>query len=67
MKAVLYILQSEKGRYYIGSTSNLARRLEQYSRGHTVTTRRFGSFKLVFTQSYGELSQARSAERRQTQ
>ena len=38
--ALLYILQSERtGRFYIGSTEDLARRLEEHRRGQTASTR----------------------------
>src|SRR5437667_71977 len=40
MLAAFYLLRSRTGRYYYGSTTDLARRLEQHGRGHTATTAR---------------------------
>ena len=39
MKAFVYILKSEIGSLYIGSTNDLKRRLKQHETGHTQTTR----------------------------
>jgi putative endonuclease len=65
MKGFVYILQSEDtGKYYIGSTSNLGRRIVQHLVGHTPTTKRMGRLKLVFYQKYDELLTARKVERK---
>ncbi len=40
--AWVYILRGASGRYYIGSTENLARRLAEHQRGSNHTTRRWG-------------------------
>jgi putative endonuclease len=51
--ALLYILQSERtGRFYIGSTEDLARRLEEHSRGQTASTRGRGPWKLVYREEF---------------
>jgi len=57
----LYFHNSDK--YYIGSTVNLERRVEQHKRGHTHTTHRLGDFELVFVQETETLEIARQAER----
>lgn len=65
MKGILYILESdETRRFYVGSTSNLKRRLEQHRRGHTHTTKRLGAFHLVFYQEFDTLQRARFLEKR---
>ena len=65
MKAYVYILKSKtSGKYYIGSSSNLERRLKQHRRGHTHTTKRIGDWELVFFQDVATLEMARKAERR---
>jgi len=65
MNGILYILQSEKtGKYYVGSTSDLDRRLKQHDIGHTPTTKRLGLMKLVFSQKFDNLDTARKVERR---
>jgi len=58
----VYILQNEKGSYYIGSTPNLDQRLKQHLSGYTHSTKRLGNLVLVFSQKYSSLKQARSVE-----
>ena len=63
--ASVYILHScRDGRFYIGSTVNLKRRLKHHEGGFTPTTKRFGPLKLVFVQEYSTLEEARYVERR---
>ena len=64
MGGIIYILKSEDGRLYIGSTTDLKRRLEQHKTGHTWSTQRLKNFKLVFSQEYPDLTQARKIELR---
>ncbi len=59
----LYILQSESsGRFYVGSTDDLDRRLSEHHRGHTASTRCRGPRKLVYTEPLETLIQARLRE-----
>ena len=58
----IYILQNEKGRYYIGSTINLEKRLKQHLQGDTYSTKRMGTLKLVFQQEYITSKEARQIE-----
>lgn len=61
----VYILRGLRtGRFYIGSTSDLGRRLAQHQQGQTATTKRLGEFELVFEQEFSSLAEARAAERR---
>ncbi len=60
--SVVYILQNEKGMFYIGSTTSLARRMKEHFSGYTKTTHRMGKFKLVFTQNFDSLKEARIIE-----
>jgi putative endonuclease len=61
--ASLYILQSETtSRYYIGSTSDLGRRLSEHARNHTPSTRNRGPWKLVFREEFATLPEARRRE-----
>ena len=64
MNATVYILRDGKGRFYIGSTTDLARRLKQHALKHTQTTARMNEPKLVLSQDYESLKQARMIERR---
>ena len=50
-QACVYILMSESGRFYIGSTDNLERRLHQHALGHTQTTHNMKSFRLILKQT----------------
>ncbi len=62
MNFVVYILKSELGKYYIGSSNNLERRLKQHKDGFTHSTKRMGKMNLVFSQEYQSLEDARSIE-----
>ncbi len=61
--AWVYILRGSTGRHYIGSTVELAQRLEQHRRGHTHTTRRLGELTLAAAKEVSTLSEARQMER----
>ncbi|HXC34291.1 MAG TPA: GIY-YIG nuclease family protein [Candidatus Acidoferrales bacterium] len=62
--AWVYVLRGPSGRHYIGSTTDLAHRLEQHRRGHTHSTRRLGQpLELVASLELESLAEARSLER----
>ena len=62
--ACVYILRGSSGRYYIGSTTDLPRRLEQHRNGQTYSTRRLGeSLELVASLELSTLKEARELER----
>jgi putative endonuclease len=59
----VYILQSSiNGKFYIGSTNNIERRLLEHNSGHTKHTREQGPFNLIFQQEYPFIEMARKAE-----
>ncbi|MEX2010431.1 MAG: GIY-YIG nuclease family protein [Parcubacteria group bacterium] len=62
--AYVYILGTSSGKYYIGSTSNLERRLKQHFSGQTDSTKRLGKPHLIFHQEYLTLEDARSVEKK---
>lgn len=62
MASHIYILRDEKGLLYIGSTNDLERRMKQHLSGHTKTTNRMVSPRLVFSQECTTLTEARSLE-----
>ena len=62
--AWVYMLRGSTGRYYIGSTTDLERRLEQHRHGHTHSTRRLGNpLELVVSLVVSTLAEARALER----
>jgi len=61
--AYAYILESLRdGRYYIGSTTNLNARLKHHHGKSTPSTSRFGGVKLIFSQKYSTIKEARVVE-----
>jgi len=61
----VYILQSEKtGRYYIGSSNNISRRLQEHNAGQTASLSYQRPLKVVFYQGYDNMKIARGIERR---
>jgi putative endonuclease len=59
-----YILYSEsRNRYYIGSTNNLERRLEEHNHCHTKSTRSGIPWKIVYTKSFESSGEAKYYER----
>ena len=60
---VVYILQSEvNGRYYVGSTNNLRRRILEHNNGQSKYTNLTKPFKLMFSKEYSTLGEARKIE-----
>ena len=58
----VYILQNEKGNYYVGSTTDIERRFKQHQEGHTPSTKRMKGLNLVFYQKFDTLGEARNIE-----
>jgi putative endonuclease len=58
-----YILQSETtGRYYVGSTNDLQRRIFEHLRFHSKATRGRGPWRLVRAEEFASLIEARRRE-----
>ncbi|MGB9637388.1 MAG: GIY-YIG nuclease family protein [Microgenomates group bacterium] len=63
MNGFVYILQSLKNNsYYIGSTDNINKRIDEHNRGKSLYTKNILPVKLVFSQQYPSLKAARKAE-----
>jgi len=62
--AFVYILKDAAGKYYVGSSTNVDRRIIQHNNGHTHSTHRMDDPQLVFEQEYPTLTKAREIERR---
>ena len=61
----VYILESKRDeRYYVGSTTNVEKRLKHHQSGGTPSTRRMGPMELVFQQEFPTLQEARHIEKR---
>jgi putative endonuclease len=60
----IYILKSKKdGKYYIGSTNDTNRRINQHNNGQVVSTKYHRPFDLIYTESFSEEKEARIRER----
>lgn len=60
----VYILQSSSsGRYYIGYTDNLERRVTEHNSGQTASTRGEGPWVLVYSQPFNTKTAAYARER----
>ena len=50
------------GRFYVGSTNDLSRRLSEHNRSHSLATRGRGPWELVYEETYQALLDARRRE-----
>lgn len=63
MKGYLYILQSQtNGRYYIGSTNNWKRRIEEHNKGNSPYTRTTRPWVVKYLKEFETLVEARKEE-----
>jgi len=63
-KSYVYLLLSLKDkRSYLGSTSNLPKRLKEHERGECKSTRNRRPFKLIYQEEFDTLIEARRRER----
>lgn len=62
--AYIYILKSVHHlKTYTGSTSNLERRLAEHNAGYGNFSKRYMPWKLVYSEQYDSLSEARAREK----
>ena len=61
----VYILKSEKnGRYYIGSTDNLDRRIIEHNSGKTHSLKYLVPLRIVFHQKFTDNNEAKQMEQK---
>lgn len=59
-----YVLQNVVSkRFYIGSTNNIERRLEEHNRGQTRSTKQKGRWILIHKEQYSTRKEAKKRER----
>jgi putative endonuclease len=60
----VYILQSEmKNHFYTGLTKDLTRRLQEHNSGQVKPTKAYAPFRIVHTEEFKTLLEARSREK----
>lgn len=64
MKPCVYILLLENGQYYVGSTTNLQRRIKEHQGKYKAGTKYQDIIKVAFYQEFDSYSEARKIENR---
>ena len=60
----VYVLQNPEGRFYLGLTDDVARRLKQHNNGESRWTKGRGPWRMVWQSEDLSLSEARKLENR---
>src|SRR6266542_2940094 len=60
----VYVLQNREGKFYVGLSDDVARRIEQHNSGSSRWTKGKGPWKLVWQSEYLSLTDARKFENR---
>jgi putative endonuclease len=64
MDFVVYVLRSQlSGRFYVGHTDNLDRRLSEHNRNHTHSLKNRGPWQVFYTETYQTRREATRRER----
>ena len=63
MSFTVYILRSEEGKYYIGHTNNIERRLTEHRNGISTWSRKYKGWKLLRKEEYETRSEAMKREK----
>jgi len=58
MKYFVYMLENQKGRHYIGITTDLDRRLAEHNSGGAKSTKPFGPWKMIYSEVFETRSEA---------
>ncbi|WP_100313992.1 GIY-YIG nuclease family protein [Thermoflavifilum aggregans] len=60
----VYVLRSRKdGRFYVGMSGDVERRLSEHNRGQTRSTRAYRPWELIWVEGYDTRSAAREREK----
>ena len=60
----VYVLRSQvTGRFYVGCTRDVKRRLTEHNAGRSKSTKAFRPFALVYQEAFASLKEARGRER----
>lgn len=59
----VYILRSENGEKYIGTTQDLKNRLQEHNRGETKTTKNNGKYRIIWYCAFIDKARAYSFEK----
>lgn len=60
---IVYVLKSIKtGKFYVGCTNNIIRRLREHNANKTRSLKNRGPFKLIYQENYNSLSEGRKRE-----
>jgi putative endonuclease len=60
----VYLLKSQKQRwYYVGSTDELERRLNEHNEGRVISTKHYRPLTIVFKKEFAQEKEAREYER----
>ncbi|MFI5219066.1 MAG: GIY-YIG nuclease family protein [Bacteroidia bacterium] len=63
-KYYTYVLRSEKdGRFYVGMTGNIERRINEHNRGKVFSTKGYLPWKLIKTEEFSSRREAREKEK----
>ncbi len=62
-KYSVYVSQSKNGRYYIGITEDINKRLKQHNTGISKWTKRYKNWRLVYKEDNYTLSEALKREK----
>ena len=60
---IVYVIQSEEGKRYIGYSEDLAKRLEQHNTGVSKWTAKYKGWKIIYTEKYETRTEALKRER----
>jgi putative endonuclease len=59
----VYVIRSEKGKIYVGSTSDITSRIEHHNNGDSYWTSRYKNWKLVYSEEFSTRGDAMKREK----